>query len=159
MEIEVEGWLDITLGNTMKVVLADFNINETVGIISVDYIFDKNRSQAESVIKIKLSKKILDITDEINDLRSRLESLESQDRQDTDVLTRLQTATGSASVVGSFWEVKTRTLGSSFVLGHPGTNPGGDQAGGRLGSIIASGVNFLGDNRSALGVVASGGFF
>jgi len=159
MEIELKGWQDMTPGNTAVVTLADFGIDETVGIISIDYNFDKNTVQSENVIKVKLSKKILDITDEINTLKMRIESLEAVDRKEDDALTRLETATGSTLCIGSYWEVKTRTLGSSFILSKGPHGETGDTFGGILGSVIASGVNFLGNNRSGFTVNFSGGFY
>ncbi len=161
IEANYKGWADITVGNTVDVTLSDFNISETgLDIINVQYIFDKNTVQSEDIIKFRLNKKITDLTDEMSRLRSRITALESQDRQDTDVLTRFESATGSYLIIGSYWVIQTKNLGSSFILGHPGfTGSTGDQPGGRLGSIVGSGVNFLGDSRSGFTVVASGGNF
>jgi len=157
LEIGYKGWLDIIVGQTVDITLSDFGLSETVGILSVDYKFDKNTVQSQKVIKFRLDKKVKDITDEITDLRKRLGYIESQDRQSSDIITRLEQAAGSLVIVGSYWEVKTRTTGSSFILGQIGTqtNP---HAGGRLGSIIGSGINFLGDSRTAFSVQTSGGY-
>ncbi len=162
MEIEAKGWFaNIVVGNTVKVVLSDFNIDETVGIINVTYTFDKNTMQNENIIKFRLDKKILDLTDELVDLRRRLDAIESADRQDTDILTRLEQTTGSYGIIGSFWAIKTRSQGSSFILGNQTTGSVDGVAGiilGTLGSSTGS-VCFLGDSRSAFTVQASGGNF
>jgi len=161
IEVEIKGWQAITPGDTLNITMDDFNIDDnSIGILGVDYRFDKNSIQAETVIKIKLDTKIKDVTDKITDLDKRIGLIESQDRQDTDVLTRLIQATGSCVIVGSYWAIQTRELGSSFVLGHSGfTGSIGAQAGGRLGSIVASGINFLGDSRNALSIITSGGYY
>jgi len=161
LEIDIDGWFDLTPGNTIKIVLNDFNIDDIAGIIDIDYTFDRNKIQSEQIIKVRLDRKITDLTDEITDIRKRLTLMESQDRQDTDVLTRLESATGSLLVRGSIWFVQTRQgLGSSFILGGPGTNPGSiASAGGRLGSVLTSGLSFLGDSRNALSAITSGGNF
>ncbi len=159
VECEIKGWFDITPGNTARVTLSDFNIDEETGILNVTYKFDKNTVQSERVIKIRLDKKIIDITDQITDLRTRLNAIEEADRSESDVITRLETANNEFSVIGSNWEVKTRTLGSSFILGKGFHGVTGDTFGGILGSVIASGVNFLGDSRSALTTLHSGGFY
>lgn len=120
MELEYKGWVDITPGNTVEVVLDDFNLNEPeVGILSVTYLFDKNRVENENIIKFKLNSKLLDLTDEIKNLKKRLGALEAQDIRDTDVITRLEQATGSFTVVGSYWELRENEINDTFILGHP----------------------------------------
>ena len=160
MEGTVKGWFSLTPGQTVNVNLTDFNIiNKSVGILEIVYDFDKNTIQSKQVIKVRLDNKMFDVTDKIRDLFRRLEALESQDVQNTDVITRLESATGSFTVVGSVWTVSTRTdLGSSFILGKGPHGITGTTFGGILGSVIASGVNFLGDSRNALSIVISGGY-
>ena len=123
VEINVSGWYDLTTNQTVKVVLSDFNIDEVVGILNITYSFDKNRVNSEDVIKIRLDKKITDLTDELSELRRRLDRLEAKDRVGTDVLTRLEVGNGSFAVVGSYWEVKSRYIGSDYIWGNPSTGP------------------------------------
>jgi len=148
VEANIKGWFNITPGNTAQVTLSDFNIDEEVGILDVTYTFDKNRIQSEQVIKIRLDKKIRDITDELREIRTRLDRIEASNRQSSDVLTRLQLSSDNYPVVGSYWEVRTRVLGSAFILGNAILS--------RLGSYS---THALGNQKGALGVVESGGFF
>ncbi len=119
MEITYKGWASIIPGNTVLVTLDDFGLTDVkVGILSVEYKFDKNTINSEKVIKFKLDKKIRDLTDELTDLRRRLSAIEAADRQDTDVITRLKQATGSLLIVGSHWEILSRTIvGSPLIWG------------------------------------------
>ena len=145
-ESDIFGWFDITPGNTARVTLSDFNIDEEVGILNVSYKFNKNTVQSEQVIRIRLDKKILDITDEITDIRSRLNAIEAADRSSSDQLTRLELSQNDFSVVGSSWEIRTRGLtGSAMVWGHPvygiwGTDKWGTESSGLTAySTIKSG--------------------
>jgi len=82
--------------------------------------FDKNTVNSEKVIKFKLDKKILDITDQITDIRKRIDAIESQDRQESDVITRLIQGTGSFQPIGSSWFVLTaEQTGSTMYLSSP----------------------------------------
>ena len=160
VECDIKGWFDIIPGNTARVTLANFNIDEDIGILEIQYRFDKNKVNSEKVIAIKLDTKIQDIVDEITDIRNRVNAIEEADRQSTDVLTRLESSSDTLSVVGSSWYVLERTnLGSSFMLGVAPHGVTGPTWGGNLGSIIGSGINFLGDSRNALAIVQSGGFY
>ena len=114
----IKGWLDINPGETLKVELDNFDLDEeNIPISSITYKFDKNTIQSGKVITIELDKKLLDITDEITNLRKRLELIESADRQDTDIITRLEISTGSFTIIGSYWEVRTRFIGSDYLWG------------------------------------------
>jgi len=118
MRIHIKGWLDINPGETVKVELDNFDLDEeNIPISSITYKFDKNTIQSGKVITIELDKKLLDITDEITNLRKRLELIESADRQDTDIITRLEISTGSFTIIGSYWEVRTRFIGSDYLWG------------------------------------------
>lgn len=121
MEITTQDWFDITPGNTVIVTLNDFGLdNVSVGVLSVEYKFDKNTVNSEKVIKFKLDKKILDITDQITDIRKRIDAIESQDRQESDVITRLIQGTGSFQPIGSSWFVLTaEQTGSTMYLSSP----------------------------------------
>jgi len=158
LDISLKGWFTFSVGQTISVTLDDFGLSENnLDIISIDYDFTPENAISEKIISVKVDKKILDITDKIQDHESRLRKLEAPDISNPDILTRLEYTTGNVTVVGSTWKVSAVGLGSSFLLSvaGPGTNP---QAGGRLGSIIGSGINFLGDSRGPFSVLASGGF-
>jgi len=159
IECDLKGWFTFNPGETVRVILDDFNEDgqKEIPILDITYTFDINTTQSEKIVKVRLDKKVLDLTDEITNLRKRLSLIEAKDRQNTDVITRLEEGTGSLIIVGSTWAVKTRTLGSSFVLDVTPTTTG-PTFGARLGSIVASGINFLGDSRGPLTAFASGGF-
>lgn len=159
-EASLKGWFTFNPGETVLVNLSDYDINnKTVRIIDITYIFTKERVQDEAIIKVRLDKKVIDITDEIKGLKQGLEALQTEQQTSADLLTRFELSTGSFIPVGSMWYVQTRTdLGSSFIIGKGFHGVTGATFGGILGSIITSGINFLGDSRNSLGIVTSGGF-
>lgn len=146
LEILYKGWDTFTPGDTINAVLDDYGLNETdIPILSVAYVFDANTVNSEKVITVKLDKKINDITDEITDLRRRLNAIEAQDRKETDVITRLLQGQGSTLVVGSYWEVRERDIEDSFILQNNDN------------SII--GTSLLGDRRAgSYALLRSGGY-
>jgi len=158
--IEVKGFFNITPSNTCIVnfPLEDID-NSTVNILEASYDFNKRSNLSEQVVQIKVNKKIDDFTDIMKQQILDIKKMQGGDISDSDILTRFQSTPGSLSIRTSGLLVYTRTgLGSSFVLSLGGaqTNP---QAGGRLGSIIGSGINFLGDSRNGLVLIYSGGYF
>lgn len=159
LEVNINGWFDITPGNTLKVTLDDFNIDKTIGILDVDYTFDKNTIQSEKVIKVRLDTKILDITDQITDLHRRLGLIEAQDRQDSDIITRLMQATGSASVVGSMWWIQTRTQTGSTLYLSDSTVTYGTLASGTSQNVLAGSATSLGSPHFVQAIITSGGNF
>lgn len=161
MTVQIKGWLDITVGNTAVVVLDDFNIDDTIGILNVSYKFDKNTVQSEDVINIKFDKKIKDITDEVVSLRQRLDRQESQDRQESDVITRLEQSDDDVRVVGSEWIIRTNEVtGSAYHLYSTGfvppVNPSHLASGTDQGFLSGSPV---GSAFGPFSAVRSGGFF
>jgi len=158
IEIELKGWLALVPGNTVNVTLSDFNLAELdVGIITVDYLFDKFTVNSEHVMKVRLDNKILDITDQITNIRQRLDSIESQDRQSSDTITRFEDATGSFLVVGSSWEVRTASqTGSTMYLSSSARIFGGLASGTNQGILAGSP---LGSPYTAFQINFSGGYF
>lgn len=154
MTIQIKGWLDITVGNTAVVVLDDFGIDDTIGILSVSYKFDKNTVQSEDVINIKFDKKIKDITDEVVSLRQRLDRQESQDRQESDVITRLEQADDTLRIVGSEWLIRTRSATGSAAI-YDNAAFGVYSGTGFDVGLYSSGTNAFGP----FSTVRSGGFF
>ena len=152
LEIDLRGWLDLTPGNTINIELDNFNIDKTVGIISIDYTFDANRIRSNRIMKIKVDKKILDLTDEIKNLSKKIHKLESSNLVEEQTITRYEEHIGSLNVIGSYWEVNQRTIGSSFILSHLVNGILGSPAVSICGSQVA-----LGDSRSAFSTIASGG--
>jgi len=122
-EFELKGFFTFTIGQTVQAILSDFDINEpTWPILNITYTFDKNTVESERVIKIRLNNKITDITDTITELSKRLRALEAEDLQEGDFITRLEFGLGSFLVVGSRFQIKTRDINDSFILGLSGVN-------------------------------------
>ena len=160
-EFELKGWFTFTIGQTVQAILSDFNINEpTWPILNITYTFDRNTVESERVIKVRLNNKITDITDTITELSKKVRTLESEDLQAGDFITRLEFGLGSFLIVGSQWSVAKRTLGSSWILGNKviGSIKRDEVVLlGTLGSKTGS-ICFLGDSRTAPLKLASGGF-
>ena len=158
IETNINGWYEFNPGHTVTITQPNLNINQSgVSILAVNYKFNPETVNRNNVINLSLSKKLLDLTDTIKEMNQRLTSLEATDTQVTDVLTRMVFDSDSVQPVGSRWILQDRTLGSSFILGKGYHGVTGATFGGILGSIIASGINFLGDSRGGLTILASGG--
>lgn len=103
------------LGKLVYVNIPDFNINtELRRVVEMKYVFDKDTVHNGSVISLRLERQTTNFSDEIIELKRRLSKLEGEDRKDTDVVTRLEYATGSCLIVGSYWEIRTQYNGSEF---------------------------------------------
>lgn len=160
-DLYVKGTVNVTPGNTVVVDLPNFNINtQTYDILSARWEFNTENNFSEKVLTLTLNKKIQEVTDKMAQLFREVKEIQAGDISDTDLITRFEFGAGSYNIVGSFWVLKTRTLGSSWILGDKVT---GSVAGtisrlGLLGSKTGS-VCFLGDSRSALVAQASGGYY
>lgn len=134
--LQVQGLYDITPGQTANVILPDFNINSTYPLIQARYNFNAYTILKENVMELRFDKKIPDLTDELTLMKRRLDLIESQDRQVSDLITRLQTSTGSMLVVGSRWYISSRWNGSEFrVWPSDNTPPLGSNFTPRLGLL------------------------
>ncbi|MEK7111793.1 MAG: hypothetical protein AAB875_00540, partial [Patescibacteria group bacterium] len=162
IELNLKGWFTFTPSQTVGVNIPNFNLSGTaIGILDVNYNFNPITIQNENVIQISLDNKITDITDQIVDLHRRLKQIEAGEIG-IGAITRLTSFTGSVLMVGSKFIVYTRFVGSSFIFG--GVSTGSILTGttgsirlGLLGSSTGS-VSFLGDSRSGLTFVTSGGY-
>lgn len=156
--LKVQGLYNLVPGETCTVDLPFHNVyNKTYDITEVTYDFNKSNNLAEELMTVKVNRKINDITDVLKDTILNLRKIQVGDISDSDVITRFQYTAGSLGLRQSGCFVYTvDSLGSSFILGkgyHGVTNA---TYGGILGSIVASGINFLGDSRSAYVVNYSG---
>ena len=153
-----KGWNEIIPSQTVNLKMNDFAINQSgISVLSVNYNLNNESIYIENPISLRLSRKVPDFTDSIKNINDRITLLEGADTLDTDILTRLFFNTDNIIVVGSRWTIETRSLGSSFILSKGFHGVTGPTFGGILGSIIGSGINFLGDSRGALSVLVSGG--
>lgn len=157
LDLTLQGWFTFTPNQTAIVNIPDFNLNKTMSIIEMRYQFDKDTVNSEQVISTRMDNRPLDLTDTIRNLNRRMIALEAQDKQSTDVITRLQYGLGSLVVVGSYWEVRTRYLGSDFRV-WPSSNvpPMGSNFTPRLG-LLNSGAGLNVGSMSYLVSGALGG--
>jgi len=164
----VRGVVDVEPSQTCVVHLPWHGINNQVyDIISAKYNFTKEKNLAENVLTIKVNKKLTDITDKIKELDERLRRIEGTDIDPTDVLTRLEFATGSLLVVGSYWQVSVRSIaGTNLILDSPSFGlldtyrlASGTTTSFVLGHALAGvlGTSTLGQVESTWQVVYSGG--
>lgn len=128
---------NINPGETCVVNIPSYDINNvTYDILEAKYDFNKRNMLADEVLSIKVNKKIPDITDTLKNILLEQKKMQSQDMQDSDLLTRYKFITGSFGLRQSGVEIWTQPIGSSFILGH--------QTHGLLGSYAS---HNLGDHR------------
>lgn len=118
----------VTLNNAINLIPGTFltvnlpNANQNnvnYDILQTKYQFTTKNNLSENVITVKLNRRVLELTDTIKDLLLEVKDIQAQSFFNTDELTRLEFATGSFGLRVSEWNVQTRTIGDSFVLGHP----------------------------------------
>lgn len=148
-EIIIKDVTSLTPGETCVVNIPFQNINSmTYDIISAKYDITKQNLYNDSILNIKLNKKIPDITDTLKDLILSQKRLQGADLLSSDLLTRIKISTGSFSIRQSGIEVWTRGVGSSFILSSP------------IYGLIGSYANHnLGDHRLGSVLAWSGGYF
>jgi len=142
-------------GNTIVVDLPHMSINnQTYDIIDVTYDFNTSNNLSEKVVSLNVSKKLPDITDTIKEMMLAIKKLQGDQTIDIDVITRLETSTGSVGMrVPQYWRFKTNTTGSSYIIGHPEKGRIGDLHGFLTGSPFY----VMGDGRTVLITQVSGG--
>jgi hypothetical protein len=124
VECILKGWYSILPGQTIDIQLDHFGLTDTLSILEVNYRLDKNSVQSENVLNLIINKKFLDITDKIKEINRRLTLLETQNLQDSDILSRLITSTGSMMIVGSRWNAYTSSVtGSAYHIYSTGFIP------------------------------------
>src|SRR3990167_6095509 len=119
IDVSLQGWYTFAPGQTALVNVPDFNINQDLPIIEINYNFDKDSVNSEDILSVNLDNRSINLTDKLKDISQRLSLLEANDQDESDTLTRLQYATGSINLVGSYWNASTRTINDSFVESHP----------------------------------------
>ena len=126
----------LTAGNTIIVNLPNSGVaNKVFEILEVSYKFNNDTIQSDQVLKIKVSKKLLDVTDTLKDILNQLKQLQSKDISSSDVITRLEQDYGESKIRVKEWFVTVSTIGNAFViggavngiLGSPQLSSGGDQ--------------------------------
>lgn len=162
--LKIKNLVDITPGETCTVDLPWHNINnQTYDIVSATYEFEKRNMLNNSSLTIKVNKKLNDATDLLKDLDTRIRKLESVDLTTSDIVTRLETTTGSVGLRASGIFIKTSVVTGSawhiYATGFiPPINPWHLASGTDQGFLAGS---FTG-SASAFGPFItqwSGGFF
>ena len=148
--INVQGVVDVTPSQTCLVNLPQENVNNiTYDIIEARYNFNKSNNLKEEVLRIKVNKRLTNITDKIKDLALRIGEIEAGDISDSDVLTRLEFTTGSLLVPGSAWQISSRTAtGSVMIWDNSRYNTWDTDKWGTVGSAF-----------TAYTIIVSGGIF
>ena len=158
-KLDVFGLPTLTAGQTVDVNLPDEDqASKTYEILEVEYDFNVKKAFSNSVVKVKVSQKIADITDTIKDLFQDVKALQTGDIESADIVTRLIFSTGSIGVRVNKWFAKTRTLGDSYICGHPDHYTVGNivdwsSAGSAVNTLL------IGDRRAEWVTSESGGTF
>ena len=147
--LRIKAISSLTIGNTIVVNLPNQNISsENFKIIETNYSINKANLLNEAVLDISVSQRIKDIVDIFGQMIKDIKQLQGDQINTSDTLTRYDLETGSAGFKTAGWYLRTRTLGSSFVLSHP------------IRGLLGSNANqsYLGDSRGAAVIAVSGGF-
>ncbi len=148
-KLDIKNVANLTPGETCIVNIPSYDINNvTYDILEARYDFNKRRMLTDAVLSIKVNKKIPDITDTLKQILLDQKKIQSRMMQDSDLLTRYKTSTGSFGIRASGIEIYTRGIGSSFILSH--------MTHGLLGSYAS---HNLGDSRLSSILQWSGGYW
>lgn len=142
--IKLQGVALLMPNTQVPVYLPYHNISGNYNIFQVAYDFNKSNNLSESVMTINVGEKIPDVTDTLKQAILELRQLQTSDFTSTDILTRMQTSTGSIGNSTNF-KIYTRGIGSSFVLGNPnnavlGTNRLGSSGLGVFAVVSSGGI-------------------
>ena len=159
--LKIKGIANIIPGRTCMVNLPNHEISGlTYDIIEVNYNINSETRLNENILGVRVNQKLPDITDTIKDMMLQIKKLQAGDISDSDILTRLQSSTGSESLRTSGLFVYTRTLTTSGLRCFW---TGGDIA---FCGTLASGTlqkNLFGEGNgsptTAFSISYSGGFF
>ena len=91
--------------------------NQQYNILEVNYSFDKEALLREEVIKVKLNKRIRQLTDELKDIITGLKGLRGSDIDETDLITRFEFDEDQLQLQNDGWFVKQRFTGSETLWG------------------------------------------
>lgn len=118
--VQINNIINLTPGDLLTVNLPNSNQdNVNYEILQVKYRFTPENNFGNNVTTVKLNRRILDINDTIKNLVLDLKQVQGDDIFNSEELTRLEQSIGSFGIRVKEWNVKTRTIGDSFVLGHP----------------------------------------
>jgi len=118
--ISIQGVLAVTPTQTAVVDFPNEGVNnKTYDILSASYNFSPNNLLSEKVLKIKVNKKLHDMTDTIKDILNELKKIQADEVDTADIITRGQFVTGSLGIRSSGCIVKVRSIaGDGLVWGN-----------------------------------------
>jgi len=150
--LELQGVTSLIAGNTVTVNLPNENVSSAIyDVLEVKYTLTKKTERNEKIMRVRVANKIRDVVDTIKDILIKLKQLQA-DSVEFDVLTRLMDSAGSTGVRVKNWIINTKSLGHSFIIGHPVNGQIGSPNLGVNGSHI-----LIGDHKGALTFHSSGG--
>jgi hypothetical protein len=145
VNVDIYGITSMTPGQTVQLNQPYQNIvNQTYSIIEARYNFNIRNNMSDRVLKIKASERVRDITDVLKDLILSVNALKAGQIDTSQILTRIETFTGSFGLRMQTAAIRTNHIGNSFILGHPVNGVLGSPALSVLGSQIVLGDQRLG---------------
>lgn len=124
-ELSVFGVVNVSPGQTVSVNLPyEGIVNQVYDVIECSYVFTKENNLLCKVLKVTLNKKLPNIIDSIKQVMLDIKKIQAQDISSYDVISRLDSATGSVGVRVKSWVVQSWTIGSSLYVGSP-SSPNG----------------------------------
>lgn len=152
--LSLHGIVALTPGDSVVVNLPNQNqSNKTYDILEANYDFTSDKMQKDKVLTVRVSKRITDLTDVLQQLLTDVASLNAGEIDNTAILSRLFIGAGSFGLKASSWKISTRTIGNANIVGHPTNGVVGSGIDGFGGGVVVVGS----DARTSLVVAASGG--
>jgi hypothetical protein len=121
--LNLQGISSLTPGNTVIVNIPSQNVVlQTYEILEVRYDFTTKNVENDTVITVRVSERISNLTDVLAEMLTDVKRLQAAEIDTTGIISRLQISTGSfgigsVSAGNVMWKVKTRLVESSFILG------------------------------------------
>lgn len=117
-------------------------VNKTFDIIESSYSFNLQNTLYDYVLTIKMGKRLPDITDTIKNLLLAKKRLEASQIDDTGILSRIASFTGSVGINTNLVRVSTKAINDTFIFGHPINGVLGVVNGYTAGSLTGS-INWV----------------
>lgn len=117
---QYKGWANVTPGQSAGAYLPFQGISGNgLPVLSAKYVFTSDTNLSDTTLTLTLNHLVADGIDFLKKQIAEIQALKAADTISTNLYTYGQSSTGSAGVQVKSLSVNTRTLGSSFVLGHP----------------------------------------
>lgn len=129
INLTVKGYPSFVPNQTVGIVYPFANISGTYKINDIHYNITTDSLQAEEAISIEVGDRSPDVTDALKQAYSDIQLLKASPIGDVDVVTHLLDGAGSITEGIYSWTVKKRSIGNSFIMGHPTNSCVGSFAG------------------------------